>query len=234
MYLGGTKSLFHHILRLSSPYLTPGPFYCFSIFFSNIFQLEEGNGRKWFYDLGSKSLSSIQKEHASVWEKKENAPANIEHSANEIMFLTRGEVDRMKRTAEEQARSIEEMKKEQVAATGKFEETIEETSQKFEELRSLVTNPSAIINHRPNLDVSHARAGHSTRQSQRMRRSMFVRTPSALLESHESISLDWDTFSLMMISPVCSKAWILGFVSPLLKYSILPNIFIYFHPHCEI
>ena len=104
--------------------------------FSTIFQLEEGNGRKWFYDLGSKkALSSNQ----LMWKKKENVAANTECATDEIIFL-RGEFDRMKRTAEEQARSIiEDM------TSKKFEETsqeIEEMSQKFEELRSLVANPS--------------------------------------------------------------------------------------------
>ena len=181
-------------------------------FFLTIFQLEEGNGRKWFYDLGSKkALSSNQR----MWKKKEDTSANIEHSANEIIFLTRGEVDRMKRVAEEQARSIEEMKKEHVTSR-KFEETIEETSQKVEELRFLVANPSDNSDQRQNLNISPNQPGHR-RQSQRMNpRSMFGRTSSALLECSDSISLDWDTFSLMMISPVCSQSWILGCVSPLL------------------
>lgn len=126
----------------------------------------------------------------------------------------------MKRVAEEQARSIEDMKSKEQVTSRKFEETIEETieetSQKFEELRSLVANPSENSDQRQNLNISPNQPGHR-RQSQRMNpRSMFGRTSSALLESSDSISLDWDTFSLMMISPVCSQSWILGCVSPLL------------------
>ena len=108
----------------------------------------------------------------------------------------------MKRVAEEQARSIEEMKKEQVG--------------KFEELRSLVAN-SENSDQRQNLNISPNQPEHR-RQSQRLNpRSMFGRTSSALLESSDSISLDWDTFSLMMISPVCSQSWILGCVSHFCK-----------------
>ena len=150
-----------------------------------------------------------------MWKKKENVIANTECTADEIIFL-RDEVDRMKRVAEEQARSIEEMKKEQVTSR-KFEETIEKTSQKFEELRSLVANPSENSDQRQNLNISPNQPGHR-RQSQRMNpRSMFGRTSSALFESSDSISLDWDTFSLMMISPVCSQSWILGCVSHFCK-----------------
>lgn len=93
------------------------------LFSTIVFQLEEGNGRKWLYDLGSKkALSSNQR----MWKKKENVTANIEHSADEILFL-KDEVDRMKKVVDEQSISIEDMKQ---VTSRKFEETIEETSQK--------------------------------------------------------------------------------------------------------
>ena len=150
-----------------------------------------------------------------MWKKKENVTANIEHSADEIFFL-KDEVDRMKKIVDEQSISIEDMKSKEQVTSRKFEETIEETSQKFEELRSLVANPSENSDQTQNLNISPNQPGHR-RQSQIMNpRSMFGRTSSALLESSGSICLDWDTFSLMMISPVGSQSWMLGCVSPLL------------------
>ena len=98
----------------------------------------------------------------------------------------------MKRVAEEQARSIEDMKSKEQVTSRKFEEM----SQKFEELRSLVANPSE--------------NGAKTR-------SIFGRTLEVMSGSHdESFSMDCDTFSLMTISPVCSLSWNLGFVSAIL------------------
>ena len=148
-----------------------------------------------------------------MWKKKENVIANTECTADEIIFL-KGEFDRMKKIVDEQSISIEDMKSKEQVTSRKFEETIEET---IEELRFLVANPSDNSNQRQNLNISPNQPGHR-RQSQRMNpRSMFGRTSSALFESSDSISLDWDTFSLMMISPVCSQSWMLGCVSHFCK-----------------
>ena len=146
-----------------------------------------------------------------MWKKKENVTANNKCATDEIIFL-KDEVDRMKKIVDEQSISIEDMKSKEQVTSRKFEET----SQKVEELRFLVANPSDNSDQRQNLNISPNQPGHR-RQSQRLNpRSMFGRTSSALLESSGSICLDWDTFSLMMISPVCSQSWILGCVSPLL------------------
>ena len=111
----------------------------------------------------------------------------------------------MERAAERQARSIEELREKEQVTSRMFKETVEE-------LRSLVASSSASATQTRN---------HSQQQvvSQRMNLNMLGRSSTTLLG--ERMTLDRDTYSLMIISRVRSISWILGFVSLPLPYSLL-------------
>lgn len=121
---------------------------------------------------------------------------NLMSSSEELHFL--------RHKFEEMLQSIGEMKKEQARTN--------------EELRSLVSN--RIEHFQSHTNTSSVNPDIYYRE-RKMRMTMFGRVPSVLVESGMKTSLDEDTFSLMMISRVGSKPWILGAVSSyLLRFRI--------------
>ena len=133
----------------------------------------------------------------------------------------KGEFDQMKKTADEQAKTIEELGS--LLATSR-ESTDYTRRVSFPSVSDGMTPGNGEANQRTMSPNTRGRLSGSVPGSQRetsfnMRGMYGNRLSRSLLSSsQENMNLDCDTFSLMMISPVLSRSWILGFVSVILFF----------------
>ena len=181
-------------------------------------------------DLGStQKLPENQCIHNDNDDNNAKSHFQVDDTSCDIILFLKNEIDQIKIKAEqmkeEQTTIIEQMKEEQTTIVEQMKEqatlieqmqdmeqaissrNYEETIEELEEIRSLVSSTTTNTNHTPNINT---RRGDLR---QRMLLSMFGRTSATILMSKQNTSLNCDTFSLMMISPVRSRSWILGFVS---------------------
>ena len=121
----------------------------------------------------------------------------------------KGEFDQTKETADEQARSIEELKSLLASSRASTDDTPQVN---FD--GNIISGNGEASQRTMSLNMFGRLSGNAVQVSQRrMGLNMFDRLSKSLLVSQKNMSLDWDTFSLMMITPVLSSSWILGFVS---------------------